>query len=81
MKYETELMLFKTALLLLLSPYQFIFSLFSVKHSDTYSSAGLSLLYMDYELSYTVIAYLDTFYPSSVFSQARNLFLCGPSHS
>lgn len=27
----------------------------------------LSLLYMDYELSYTVIAYLDTFYPFPVF--------------
>lgn len=39
------------------------------------------LLYMDYQLSYTVKAYLDTFYPFSVFSQARNLFLCGPSLS
>lgn len=45
----------------------FLFSFFSVKESDSYSSAGLSLLYMDYELSYTVIAYLDTFYPFPVF--------------
>lgn len=46
-----------------------------------YNTAGLDLLYMDYELSYAVIAHLDTFYPFFVFSQARNLFLCGPSLS